>query len=259
MENKISIITPVYNGKKFIKECLETFIAQKCCNAEHIIVDGKSLDKTLDIVKSYAEKYSHIRWISEKDSGQSDAMNKGIKMAEGNIISFLNVDDFYQPNVLNRALQIFKDLKEPSFVYGNTIIWEEDDWGNYYASRLWVPKFLTFEELLKNHKLDPQPPNPSGYFYHKSLHDMLGPYNNKLHYIMDKDFILRTFAGANIIYVNETWGNYRYIKNTKTHNNLSSPARIWGKYEEIFNNNIKQLYGNRKAMSKKMFMPWIKD
>jgi len=253
MENKISIITPVYNGEKFIAECIESFIAQNCSQAEHIIVDGESNDKTVDIIKHYAQKYPHIRWISEKDNGQSDAMNKGIKMAKGNIVSFLNADDFYQPNILNRALEIFKDLKEPSLVYGNTIIWHEDEWGNYYPSHLWKPKFLNFITMLKNHKLNQQPPNPSGYFYHKSLHDVIGLYNTKLHYIMDKDFVIKAFVKANTVYVDETWGNFRYVKNTKTFTNCTALNGVWEEYERNFDDTMFDRYKKYARLSERIF------
>ncbi|MDF5711529.1 MAG: glycosyltransferase [Nostoc sp. S4] len=77
----ISVITPVYNGEKFIESCLQVVIKQNFSEVEHIIVDGGSTDKTIDIIKHYANQYSHIRWISEKDRGQSDAINKGIYLS----------------------------------------------------------------------------------------------------------------------------------------------------------------------------------
>ena len=79
----ISVVTPVYQGRRFIKSCIETVIAQACADAEHIIIDGGSTDGTVEIIELYAERHPHIRWISEKDKGQSDALNKGIGMARG--------------------------------------------------------------------------------------------------------------------------------------------------------------------------------
>jgi glycosyltransferase involved in cell wall biosynthesis len=95
----ISIITPVFNGEKFIASCIKNVIGQNCPYAEHIIIDGASTDSTASIVKTFADRYPHIRWVSEKDRGQSDAMNKGIALAQGTILGFLNVDDYYEPNV----------------------------------------------------------------------------------------------------------------------------------------------------------------
>ena len=87
----LSIITPVLNGEQFIESCIKVVIDQSCPDCEHIIIDGNSKDRTVEIIKHYASKYSHIRWISENDKGQSDAMNKGIRMARGEIIGILNV------------------------------------------------------------------------------------------------------------------------------------------------------------------------
>ena len=112
----LSIITPVLNNKRFIESCILNVIEQDCPKMEHIIIDGESTDGTLEIIKAYAERHTHIRWISEKDKGQSDAMNKGVRMAQGNILGFLNVDDFYEKNVLNRIVELFKTLPEPSLL-----------------------------------------------------------------------------------------------------------------------------------------------
>ncbi len=102
---------------------MKNVIEQNCVEMEHIIVDGGSKDRTVEIVNNYSENYPHIRWISEKDKGQSDAMNKGIRMAKTEIIGILNVDDYYEPNVLNRVLEIFSTLIEVSFITGNCKSW----------------------------------------------------------------------------------------------------------------------------------------
>jgi glycosyltransferase involved in cell wall biosynthesis len=104
-EPMISVITPVYNGDRFIESCIRMVIDQACSEAEHLIIDGGSSDRTVEIVQQYADRYPHIRWVSEPDAGQSDAMNKGIEMAKGDIIAMLNVDDYYEPNVLNRIVE----------------------------------------------------------------------------------------------------------------------------------------------------------
>jgi len=208
---KLTIITPVYNGERFIESCLKAVIGQNCPDMEHLIVDGDSQDKTIEIVKQYAQQYPHIRWISEKDSGQSDAMNKGIALAQGKIISFLNIDDFYKPNVLIRVLKNFQDLPEPSFLVGNCNIW--GDQGLLYVNK---PRRLRLGDLLLGIDINPHPFNPSAYFYHKSLHQKIGRYNPDDHYVMDLDFILRAVQAAHVKYVDETWGNFRFIDGTKT-------------------------------------------
>lgn len=206
----ISVITPVYNGEQFVESCIKVVIDQACASVEHIIVDGDSTDRTIDMIKRYAEQYPHIRWVSEKDDGQSDAMNKGIAMAHGEIIGILNVDDFYEPNVLNRVSEIFKTLPEPSFIVGNCNVWGDEG----ELLRVNKPNKLKLIDLLA--LSSDFPVNPSAYFYHKSLHKKLGLYAVDEDYAMDIDFIIKAIQEATVKYINELWGNYRFIKGTKT-------------------------------------------
>jgi glycosyltransferase involved in cell wall biosynthesis len=205
----ISIITPVYNGEKFVANCIQNVIDQNCSDIEHIIVDGGSSDRTIEVVKSHAKNYSHIRWISEKDKGQSDAMNKGIKIAKGEIIGILNIDDFYTPNVLNQALKIFKELPNHSFLVGNCNLLDNE--GNVIGIN--KPSKLKLYNLILG---DVFPYNPSAYFYHVSLHKKAGLYDVNDHYSMDLDFILRVVQVANITYVDEAWGNFLQHDHSKT-------------------------------------------
>jgi len=209
---QITIITPVYNGAKYIRQCIENVISQNCNSVEHLIMDGLSTDGTSEIVKEFAENHSHIRLISEKDKGQSDAMNKGIAEAKGEIISFLNVDDYYEPGVLNRVLNMFTDLPEPSFVCSNLNIWNGDGTKRHFNQ----PSRLKLPEIISN-KFE-WPYNPTAYFYHKSLHDKTGLYNIDNHYCMDYEFILEAAKHIPLRYVDEVWGNFCVVEESKTFN-----------------------------------------
>ncbi|MFN2454880.1 MAG: glycosyltransferase family 2 protein [Pyrinomonadaceae bacterium] len=207
---EISVITPVYNGERFIECCLNSVIEQACPYVEHLIMDGGSTDRTTEIVERYAAKHPHLRLISENDAGQSDAMNKGIALAQGVILGFLNVDDFYEPNVLNRVYEIFQELPEPSLLAGNCKVIDEN--GNL----LWLNKPDTkYYQLLQVWRYK-MPNNPSAYFYHRSLHDKIGGYDVEEHYTLDYDFLLRAFQKANVVYIDETLGNFRFYAGTKT-------------------------------------------
>ncbi|WP_414584585.1 glycosyltransferase family 2 protein [Scytonema sp. PCC 10023] len=218
----ISVITPVYNGERFIESCIKVVIDQNCPDIEHIVVDGGSTDQTVEIIKQYAEKYPHIRWISEKDKGQSDAMNKGIAMARGEILAILNVDDYYEPNVLNRVAEIFKTLPEPSLLVGNCNLWNDD--GEIFEVN--KPARLKFTDLLLGWKINPFPANPSAYFYHTSLHQIIGNYPVDDHDAMDLHFILKAVQVATVKYVDELWGNFRVIKGTKTYHSNTNGQTI---------------------------------
>ncbi len=232
----ISVITPVYNGESFIESCIKVVIEQNCSDIEHLIVDGGSQDQTVEIIKQYSEKYPHIRWISERDQGQSDAMNKGIKMAKGEILAFLNVDDYYEPNVLNKIQNFFNTLPEPSLLVGNCNIW--DNQGNLKGVN--KPSKLHITDLLLGWTFTQPPVNPSAYFYHKSLHDKIGLYDLKEDYAMDIDFLLRAVQAAKVKYVDETWGNFRYLEGTKSFEDTQS-GQGEKRYQELLENYRKQL------------------
>jgi len=232
----LSIITPVYNCEKLIESCMKSVVDQTCPHAEHIIVDGSSSDGTIEIVKRYAEQHPHIRWISEKDQGQSDAMNKGIQLAHGAILGIVNADDYYEPNVFNRVLDIFSSLPEPSLIVGNCNIWDNDGKLKYINK----PAKLKFKDLLVDHNINPMPMNPSAYFYHKSLHEIIGLYDVTDHYAMDIDFILKAVPKARVIYINETWGNHRYIKGSKTLT-AKETGQLQNNTDKVLNKHLKTL------------------
>lgn len=205
----ISIITPVYNGERFIESCLQNVIAQNCSDVEHIIVDGGSKDQTIAIVQQYAANHPHIRWVSEPDRGQSDAMNKGLRLAQGDIIGVLNIDDLYEPNALNIVLEKFKTLPKPSLLAGNCWVWDEDKDLTYLNH----PHHLSLTNLLigRTHLA-----NPAAYFYHAMLHQQIGEYRIDEHYALDVDFVLKAAMVAHLEYIDVTLGRYRIYAETKT-------------------------------------------
>jgi len=215
---KLSIITAVRDGERFIKGCIENVISQRCPEVEHIILDSCSTDGTVEVIRKYAEEFPHIRWISEKDDGQSDAMNKGIKLAKGKFVGFLNVDDYYEQNVLKKVVSIVESCPVNSFLVGNCNVW--DDYGNLLSVN--KPVKLKLRQLLLGYFVNPWPVNPSAYFYDKALHEIVGMYTVSEHYALDVDFILRAIQVANVRYFDEVWGNYSFFEETKTANDLKN-------------------------------------
>ena len=101
MSLKISIITPTFNSEKYLERCIKSIQSQDYNNIEHIIIDGDSTDETRNIIKKYQNNKTIL--ISEKDDGIWDAMNKGLKIASGDIVGFLNSDDYYYPNAIKNS------------------------------------------------------------------------------------------------------------------------------------------------------------
>ncbi len=206
----LSIITPVFNGKKYLEKCLSNVALQAFPGLEHLIMDGGSSDGGPELVQEWQKKYPHIRLISEKDRGQSDAMNKGINLAKGSIIGFLNVDDFYENDVLPKIPALFEKLPEPSFICGNLNIWNPDGSLKHFNR----PDKISLPEILSNQYEWPY--NPSAYFYHKSLHSSCGYYNESNHFCMDYEFILEAACHIPLQHVDKLWGNFCQVEGSKT-------------------------------------------
>jgi glycosyltransferase involved in cell wall biosynthesis len=213
----LSIITPVYNGEKFISGCIESVAAQNCDGVEHIIVDGGSSDRTVQIIREKARAHPHVRWISAPDRGQSDALNKGIDMARGDYIGILNADDFYESGALCHVAAIIQNLSGPRFIVGACNVLTTGD----KFAEVNRPTVLEFEKLMMNDERWPHPYNPAAYFYPKAVHDVVGPYNIEEHLAMDLEFILAVIQAIKPLYIDAVLGNFRQIPGTKTFNSLS--------------------------------------
>lgn len=217
----ISIITPVRNGARFIEGCLRGVIEQGVPDLEHIVVDGASTDGTLTLIERYAAEHPHIRFVSAPDSGQSEALNRGIGMARGRILGVLNVDDYYEPGALRLVEERFRTLPEPALLVGNCNVRDEAD-EVVYVNR---PARLTLPDLLLREYDNPNIPlNPSAYFYHRSLHDRIGGFDPADHYVMDIDLVLRAVEQAHVVRVDRTLGNFRLIPGSKTFGALGTEA-----------------------------------
>lgn len=178
---KVSIITVSFNSGKTIKETIESVINQAYPNIEYIIVDGNSTDNTKEIIANYKSQIS--KYISEKDSGIYDAMNKGLAMCTGDIIGILNSDDIYlnsnvisdvvelfintKANIVSTSISIFKDKPENIIRKYSATIW-----------RKWMFRIAW------------QPPHP-GFFVKKEVYQQVGNFDTKFRIAADFDFMLR--------------------------------------------------------------------
>lgn len=119
----VSVVTPTYNMARFLPETIESVLSQDYPNLEYIVMDGGSTDETLDILKSYDGR---LRWISQRDRGQSDAVNKGFLLTKGEIFTFLNADDVYFPGAISAAVAAFEADPDCAVVYGDAVYTRED-------------------------------------------------------------------------------------------------------------------------------------
>ncbi len=188
---KISIITPSYNQGTLIEETIKSVLSQKYQNLEYIIIDALSTDGTLNILKKY-QKY--IIWKRELDSGQSDALNKGLKMATGEIIGFLNADDIYLPEALNTVASYFKSEKNIMWAIGGCEIIDDKGKKTRNIVKLWkdfcwqIARASNLEQsilLILNYI-----PQPST-FWRKNSVGASNIFDQKLKFTMDYDLWLR--------------------------------------------------------------------
>jgi len=183
---KISVITPSFNQGHLIKETIDSVLNQNYPNLEFIVMDGGSTDDTVKILKKYKGKLS---FISKKDKGQADAINKGIKKSSGEILTYLNSDDVMLPNTLNIVAEYFKENKNALWITGDYFIIDEK--GNKIQSfvanyKRFLRKFPYFNVLaVANFIIQPST------FFRRKLIKELGYFDKSLDLCMDYDFWMR--------------------------------------------------------------------
>jgi glycosyltransferase len=179
---KISLLTPTYNSAQTLARTIDSVIAQKYEDLEYIIFDGNSADNTRQIVDSYKTKIN-INFISEKDDGLYDAMNKGLKAATGDIVGILNSDDFFDNDqVLKNVSQKFEETNT-DIVYGDIVYFSED---TNKITRKWTAGKYN-EKLLDNGWTIPHP----ALFVKKEIYEKYGYYKENYKIAADYEFILR--------------------------------------------------------------------
>ncbi len=179
---KISIICPVYQGERYLEQSIRSVLEQNYPNLEYIIIDGGSQDRTVEIIQDYASQLAY--WVSEPDHGQSHAINKGLVKASGEIVNWLNADDYYAPNCLHTVARYFQE--KPIWMYGgiSRLIDAEGNFIRYSPGTDIYPNNLA--KTLGWARID----QPETFFHKKALAKM-GALREDLHYIMDRDWWIK--------------------------------------------------------------------
>lgn len=203
---KITLITPSYNQGDFLARTLMSVLDQNYPNLEFLVFDGGSTDNSVEIIREYADHLTH--WESERDRGQSHAINKGFERASGDIIGWLNSDDTLLPGALQAVIETFAQHPEAGAVYGNFIYVDEDD---HFMHRRHVFSRFSYNTLLHHDYLG-QP----AVFWRKEVLSEIGPLNEGLHYGMDWDFFLRMRRATKMVHVKQDLATFRLHKASKT-------------------------------------------
>ena len=217
---KISIITITYNSAKTLQRALESVQSQTYNDIEHVLVDGASTDGTRELIEAYAAKHTNVRWVSEPDEGIYNAINKGIRMASGDVIGFLHSDDvLYSTDSIGQIAAAMRASKA-DVIYGDLQYCKGDKVVRRWKSNDFHPSALKFGWM---------PPHPTVYV-RREVYEQVGPYDEWFRISADYDMILRIFtAGFKTHYIPEV-----LVKmNTGGTSNKNSKARL-SKTQEDF-------------------------
>jgi len=203
---KFSVITPSFNQGEYIEQTIISVLEQNYDNFEHIVIDGGSTDNTISILK----KYPHLKWVSEKDKGQSDAINKSLRMATGDIIAWVNSDDWYEPGIFKDVAQYFLQNPEKNIVMGDCNLVDEN--GNIFD------KIINQErgyKTIRRYWISRSIPTQPAMFFKKQLIDEWGYLDESLHYAMDYDLWIRFAKNNRFYHLDRVAAYYRFHSTAK--------------------------------------------
>ena len=211
---KVSIITPSYNQGRFLEASILSVLEQDYPNIEYIVVDGGSKDESVGIIQKYQDRFAW--WVSEKDKGHADALNKGFSHATGEILAWLNSDDTYLPGAISSAVTYLQEHPEAGMVYGDANLVDERGAiiGKFPARQ------TDYRRLRRGYVHIPQ----QAAFFRSSLWRQVAPLDPTFYFAMDYDLWVRLAKLAPLHYHPQPWANFRLHGGAKT---SLSDDRCW--------------------------------
>lgn len=210
----VSIITPSFNQARYLEATLQSVLSQDYPRIEYMIVDGSSKDQSVDIIKKHERKLAW--WVSEKDKGQTDAINKGFARASGEILAWINSDDTYEPGAVSAAVKVLQEHPEVGMVYGDCNFINESGRviGKFNSAQ------TNYRLLRQGYVHIPQ----QTMFFRADLWKQVGPLDPSFYFAMDYDLWTRIAARTEIKYIPQTWANFRLHTSGKT---IAADDRCW--------------------------------
>jgi glycosyltransferase involved in cell wall biosynthesis len=200
----VSIITPSYNQAPYLEQTIQSVLGQDYPRIEYIVVDGASTDDSFEIIKKYNDRLAY--WISEKDSGQAEAINKGFARAKGEILAWLNSDDYYLPDTISAVVKCFEENPDVVMVYGDMLAVD----GDRQTINVLKYKQLSLQDLLC-FQIIGQP----SVFFRRSALEKTGLLDTSFHFMLDHHLWIRLAQQGRILYVPQVWSAARYHAQAK--------------------------------------------
>jgi glycosyltransferase involved in cell wall biosynthesis len=213
----VSIVTPSYNQGSFIRETIDSVLSQDYPNIEYWVIDGGSSDDTLSILKEY-EHDPRFHWLSEKDQGQGDAINKGWSRCRGEIVAWLNSDDTYLTGAIQTQVQVLQAHPECGIVYGDVVYTDQSGQPLY---TFYGRPYSLLEVLRLTIPIQPTT------FIRRSLRDMIGPIDTSFRFSMDSEYWSRAARVTTFWYEQRPIATYRLHNQSKTVADYSLFYRDW--------------------------------
>lgn len=199
----VSIITPSFNQASYLEQTIRSVFEQDYPHIEYIVIDGGSTDHSVEIIKKYESKLAY--WVSEKDKGQADAINKGFARASGDILAWLNSDDYYLPGAVSAAVKAFEENPDVMLAYGNMLA--VDKHGKTFNTLHY--KQLTLSDLLCFQIIG----QPSVFIRRSALDDL--SLDTSYHFFLDHHLWIRIALRGKILHVPQTWSAARFHSEAK--------------------------------------------
>jgi len=219
---KISIITPSYNQGAYIEATINSFLSQNYPNLEFMVIDGGSTDNSVEVIRKYEDRIDF--WRSHPDAGQSAAIIEGFARATGEIIAWINSDDWYEPGTLHRVAEVFAQCKDVVFVYGDYYVVRPD------GTKIHKRKVsCDFKVMAYAYLMIPQPSS----FWKKLAYEAVGGLDPDLQYVMDYDLFLKFakfYAAGRFVNIKEPLASFRLHQESKS---VGSMARFGPENEMV--------------------------
>jgi len=217
----VTVVTPSYNQAPFLEQTILSVLEQDYPSLEYFVVDGASTDSSLDIIHKYADRITW--WVSEQDNGQADAINKGLKRASGEVVAWLNSDDYYLPDTIQRAVRALQENPTAAFVFGDVqVVNEENEVINILRYGDWGLKELTSFYIIG------QP----AVFMRRAALQSAGLLDTSYHYLLDHQLWLRLAMKSNIKHIPQLWAGAHYHAGSK---NMAQAANFGSEAQRIVN------------------------